>query len=87
MAQNRNPLTQLASLGEDVLGRASKNPAASRVLQGANQLRERVDDLSKRVRGLDALERRVDELEQRLAKLEKPPRRAAAKPKPKTDAA
>jgi hypothetical protein len=85
MSQNRNPLTQLASLGEDVLGRASKNPAASRVLHGANQLRERVDDLSKRVRGLDALERRVDELEQRLAKLEKQPRRTAAKPKPKTE--
>jgi len=86
MAQNRNPLSQLASFGEDVLGKASKNPTASRVLQSANQLRDRVDDLSKRVRGLDVLERRVDELEQRVAKLEKPPRRTAAKPKPKTEA-
>ena len=74
MAQNRNPLSQLASFGEDVLEKASKNPAASRVLQSANQLRDRVDELSRRVRGLDVLE-------QRVAKLEKPPRRAAAKPK------
>jgi cell division protein FtsB len=85
MPQNRNPLSQLASLGEDVLEKASKNPTASRMLQSANQLRDRVDDLSKRVRGLDVLERRVNQLEERVAKLEKPPRRSAAKPKPKTE--
>jgi polyhydroxyalkanoate synthesis regulator phasin len=82
MPQNKNPLSQLASFGEDVLGKASKNPTASRVIQSANQLRDRVDDLSKRVRGLDVLERRVNELEHRVAKLEKPARRPA---KPKTE--
>jgi TolA-binding protein len=66
----RNPLSQLASLGEEVLDKASKNPAASRVLQGAMQLKDRVDDLSKRVRGLEQMEKRLAQLEKRLAKLE-----------------
>jgi TolA-binding protein len=73
----RNPLSQLASLGEEVLDKASKNPTASRVLQGAMQLKDRVDDLSKRVRGLEQMEKRLAQLEKRLAKLE-----GAAKSKP-----
>ncbi|HUK96166.1 MAG TPA: hypothetical protein VLV46_00795 [Gaiellaceae bacterium] len=80
--KTRNPLSQLSSFSEDLLGKASKNPAATKFLQGANQLRDRVDDLSKRVRGLDALEQRVAELEERVAKLEKPARKPAP-PKPK----
>lgn len=66
----RNPLTQLQQLGEDMLGKAQQNPAAARVLQGAMQLKERVDDLSKRVRGLEEMEKRLAKVEQRLAKLE-----------------
>ena len=66
----RNPLSQLASLGEEVLGKAAHNPTASRVLQGAVQLKERVDDLSKRVRGLEQMEKRLERLEKRVAKLE-----------------
>ncbi len=90
MPETKNPLSQLSSFSEDLLGKASKNPAATKFLQGANQLRDRVDELSKRVRGLDALEQRVGELEQRIAKLEKPSRKPATpKPeeKPKTGAA
>jgi predicted nucleic acid-binding Zn-ribbon protein len=64
---------------------ASKNPAASRLLQGANQLKERVDELSKKVRGIDELEEKVVSLEKRVAAIEKRARRAAAtKPKPGT---
>jgi BMFP domain-containing protein YqiC len=66
----RSPLDRLASLGEDVLGKASKNPTAARVVQGAIQMKDRVDDLSKRVRGLEAMEKRLAQLEQRVAKLE-----------------
>ena len=76
----KNPLSQLASLGEEVLGKASQNPTASRVLQGAMQMKERVDDLSKRVRGLEAMEKQLAEIEKRLAKLEGAAKRAAAKP-------
>jgi hypothetical protein len=66
----KNPLDRLASLGEEVLGKAAQNPTAHRVLQGAVQLKDRVDDLSKRVRGLEAMEKRINQLEKRLAKLE-----------------
>ena len=66
----RNPLSQLASLGEEVLGKASHNPTAARIVQGAMQLKERVDDLSKRVRGLEQMEKQLAQLEKRVAKLE-----------------
>ncbi len=83
----RNPFSQLASLGEEVLGKASHNPAASRVLhsrvvQGAGQLKDRVDDLAKQVRGLQRLEQRLAALEERLAKLEGPPARKPATKRP-----
>jgi BMFP domain-containing protein YqiC len=67
---NRNPLAQLASIGEEVLDKASQNPTAARVIQGAAQVRDRVDDLGKRVRGLEQMEQRLAHLEERLAKLE-----------------
>lgn len=66
----KSPLDRLASLGEDVLGKASQNPTAAKLLQGAMQLKDRVDDLSKRVRGLEAMERRLALLEKRVAKVE-----------------
>jgi TolA-binding protein len=85
----RNPLSQLASFGEEVLEKASQNPTAARVLNVGMQLRDRVDDLSKRVRGLEQMEKRLTQVEKRLAKLEggsarKPaaPRQPAAKSKP-----
>jgi len=67
----KNPLDRLATLGEEVLGKASQNPNLSRVMQGAMQLKDRVDDLSKRVRGLEGMEKRITDLERRLAKLER----------------
>ena len=73
----KSTLDRLASLGEEVLGKASQNPAAHRILQGAMQLKDRVDDLSKRVRGLEQMEKRLTQLEKRLVKLE-----YAAKKKP-----
>ena len=66
----KNPLDRLASLGEEVLGKAAHSPTASRMLQSAMQLKDRVDDLTKRVRGLEAMEKRIDQLEKRVAKLE-----------------
>ena len=89
----RNPLDRLAALGEEVLGKASQNPAAARVLQSAMQVKDHVDDLSKRVRGLEAMEKRLAQLEKRLAKIEyaakqKPPptTRKAAAPKKSSSA-
>ena len=80
----KNPLDRLANLGEELLGKASQSPTAAKAIQGAMQLKDRVDDLSKRVRGLEAMEKRIDQLEKRLAKLEKPApkRKPAASKKP-----
>jgi hypothetical protein len=67
---NRNPIAQLASLGEEVLDKASQNPTTARLVQAAVQLKDRVDDLGKRVRGLEQLEQRLAKLEERVVKLE-----------------
>ena len=67
---NRNPLAQLQTLGEEVLEKASQNPRTARLVQGANQAKNRLDDLTKRVRGLEAMEKRLAELEGRVKKLE-----------------
>lgn len=76
---SRNPISQLASLSEEVLGKAAQNPTAARVLGGAMQLKDRVDDLGKRVRGLESMEERLAALEARLDELEKPKRKTPAK--------
>jgi hypothetical protein len=84
----RNPIAQLASIGEEVLDKASQNPATARVVQAAVQLKDRVDDLTKRVRGLEALEQRLAELEGRVGKLEGgTARKPAAKKAPAAAAA
>jgi len=84
----RNPIAQLASLGEEVLDKASQNPTTARVVNAAVQLKERVDDLAKRVRGLEALEQRLAQLEGRVEKLEGTgPKKPAAKKTPPPAAA
>jgi polyhydroxyalkanoate synthesis regulator phasin len=75
----KSPLDRLASLGEEVLGKAAQSPATSKLLQSAMQLKDRVDDLTKRVRGLEGMEKRIDQLEKRVAKLEKPRPKASTK--------
>lgn len=67
----RNPLSQLASLGEEALGKLAQNPTTHRAVQSALQLKDRVDDLSKRVRGLESMDKRFAAIERRLDKLEK----------------
>jgi hypothetical protein len=74
----KSPLDRLTSLGEEVLGKASQNPTANKLLQSAAQARDRIDDLSKRVRGLEAMEKRLNQLEKRLAKLEGSAKRATS---------
>jgi hypothetical protein len=80
----KNPLDRLAGLGEEVLGKASQSPNLARVVQGAMQLKERVDDLTKRVRGLEAMEQRIATLEARVAQLEAAKKRATSASKPKS---
>ncbi len=66
----KNPLSQLASLGEEAFGKLAQNPTTHRAIQSALQMKDRVDDLSKRVRGLEAMDKRFASIERRLDKLE-----------------
>ena len=64
-------MTRLADAGEEALQRLSELPGGQRALTAVNDLRARVDDLTKKVRGIDALEARVAKLEKELAALKK----------------
>ena len=80
----KGTIDRLTNLGEEMIGKASQNPNLARFVQGATQLRDRVDDLSRRVRGLEGMEKRIAELEDRVAKLEHPGRKPAAAKKAAT---
>jgi hypothetical protein len=64
-------VARLADAGEEALQRLSELPGGQKALTAYNDLRTRVDDLSKKVRGIDALEARVAKLEKELAALKK----------------
>jgi hypothetical protein len=74
--QPKDVITRLADRGEEAIQRLAELPGGKRALQAFNDLRNRVDDLSKKVRGIDALEARVAKLEKELASLKR-----ASKPK------
>ena len=73
-------MTRLADAGEEALQRLAELPGGQKALTAVNDLRARVDDLTKKVRGIDALEARVAKLEKEVATLKKakaPTRRQA----------
>ena len=75
----RDFMTRLTDAGEEALQRIAELPGGQRALTAVNDLRARVDDLTKKVRGIEELEARVAKLEKELAALKKakvPPRRA-----------
>jgi uncharacterized small protein (DUF1192 family) len=69
---------RLDGRGEDALQRLTELPGGNKAVRAFNDLRTRVDELSKKVRGVDALEQRVAKLEKELAALKR-----AQKPAPK----
>jgi len=69
-------LGQLASVGEGAIGKLAQNPVTHKALEGALQVKERVEKL---VNGLESLEQRMTAVEQRLDALEKPKRSATTK--------
>jgi phage shock protein A len=77
-------VTRLADVGEEALQRLSELPGGQKALTAFNDLKTRVDELSKKVRGIDELEARVAKLEKELAALKKskPPARRQAPRKP-----
>jgi hypothetical protein len=72
MATKRTMLGQLTSVGEGAIGRLAQNPVTNKALEGAIQVKERVEKV---VRGLESMEGRMAAVEKRLAALEKPKRR------------
>jgi len=62
---------RLAGKGEEAVQRLADLPGGTRALKAFNDLKLRVDDLSKKVRGIDALEQRVAKLEKDLAALKR----------------
>ena len=81
----RDFMTRLADAGEEALQRIADLPGGQRALTAVNDLRTRVDDLTKKVRGIDALEARVAKLEKELAALKKatmPARRSTTRKPP-----
>ncbi len=77
-------MTRLADAGEEALHKLAELPGGQRALTAVNELRARVDDLTKKVRGIDALEARVAKLEKEIAALKrtKAPARSSTPRKP-----
>lgn len=69
--RNDDVITRLAGKGEDAIKRLADLPGGQRALDAFNDLKLRVDDLSRRVRGVDELEQRVAKLEKELAALKR----------------
>ena len=70
-AKTDDVITRLAGKGEEAIRRIVDLPGGQRALDAFNDLKLRVDDLSKKVRGVDELESRVTRLEKDLAALKR----------------
>jgi uncharacterized small protein (DUF1192 family) len=73
---------RLAGKGEQAVQRLVDLPGGARALRAFNDLKMRVDDLSRRVRGIDELQRRVAKLEKEVASLKRAQKPAAAQKAP-----
>jgi uncharacterized small protein (DUF1192 family) len=69
--RNDDVITRLAGKGEEAIKRLADLPGGQRALEAFNELKVRVDDLSRKVRGVDELEQRVTKLEKELAALKR----------------
>ena len=72
-------IARLAGKGEQAVQRLADLPGGTRALHVFNDLRTRVDELSKKVRGIDELEQRVAKLEKELAGLKRAQKPSAQK--------
>ena len=71
--------SRLADAGGDAMQKLSDLPMGKALVDGAQQVRERLDELATRIRAIDPLEKRVTALEERVAALDKKPKPAASK--------
>ena len=68
---DKDLVTRLADAGEGALQRLAELPGGKTALNTMNDMRARMDELSKKVRGIDRLEERVAKLEREVAGLKK----------------
>ena len=78
--KNDDVIARLAGKGEEALKRLAELPGGQRALEAFNDLKARVDDLSRRMRGVDELEQRVTKLEKELAALKRAQKHTPEKP-------
>jgi hypothetical protein len=76
---DKDVIARLAGRGEEAIKRLADLPGGQRALEAYNDLKVRVDDLSRRVRGIDALENRVAKLEKEVAALRRAQKPATEK--------
>jgi phage shock protein A len=79
-AGEKDFMTRLTDAGEDAIHRLTELPGGQKAVAAFNDLRNRVDELTKKVRGIDALEARVTKLEKELSALKKSRRAASESP-------
>ena len=72
---------RLADAGGEAMQKLTDLPMGKVLADGAQQVRDRLDELGTRIRAIDPLEKRITALEQRLEALEKKSK-PAAKRKP-----
>jgi len=77
-AGEKDFMARLTDAGEEALQRLTELPGGQKAVTAFNDLRTRVDDLTKKVRGIDALETRVAKLEKDVAALKKSSKSHAA---------
>ena len=78
--KNDDVIARLAGKGEEAIKRLADLPGGQRALEAFNDLKARVDELSKRRRGVDELEQRVTKLEKELAALKRAQKHTPEKP-------
>lgn len=71
--REKDLVSRLADAGEEALQRLAELPGGQKAVSAFNDLRSRVDELSKKVRGIEQLEARVAKLEKELAALKSKP--------------
>ena len=78
---------RLADAGGEAMQKLSDLPMGKALVDGAQQLRERLDELATRIRAIDPLEKRVTALEERWLRWKKSKPAASRKPAAKKPAA
>jgi uncharacterized small protein (DUF1192 family) len=71
-------IADLASRGHEALQRLTDLPGGTIAIKAFNDLRTRVDDLSRKVRGIEELEARIAKLEKEVAALKRAKKAPAA---------